>query len=78
MNPTKRMLVSSVLSANSPSIKSLATLPRMSGTTIKNENRAARVRSIPRITEVEIVAPDLDMPGKMAIAWATPTINALP
>ncbi len=47
---------------------SLIILPIIKGTTIKNENLAAFVLSIPNKTAVEIVAPDLDIPGKMAIA----------
>ena len=49
----------------SPPRISLATLPRINGTTIKKENRAALLLSLPNITEVEIVAPDREMPGNM-------------
>ena len=52
----------------SPEKISLAILPKIKGTTIKKENLAAFFLSIPRSTEVEIVAPDLDIPGKIAIA----------
>ena len=55
---------------------SLITLPTIKGTTIKNENLAAFVLSIPNKTAVEIVAPDLDIPGKIAIAWDIPTTIA--
>ena len=39
---------------------------------VKNENFADDVLSNPKITEIAIVAPDLEMPGKIAIAWAIP------
>ena len=44
--------------------------------TIKNEKRAALSLSIPKITEVEIVAPEREIPGRMAIACAKPMSNA--
>jgi hypothetical protein len=43
-------------------------LPKIRGTTIKKLNRAAFSLSMPNNTEVEIVAPDLEIPGKIAIA----------
>lgn len=49
-------------------IMSFAILPKIKGTTIKKENLAAFDLSIPNNTEVAIVAPDLDIPGKIAIA----------
>ena len=52
---------------------SLITLPIINGTTIRKENLAAFSLSIPRITAVEIVAPDLEIPGIIAIACAIPT-----
>ena len=55
-----------------PSKRSLATLPKIKGTTIKNENLAEDVLSNPKITEVAIVAPDLEIPGNIAIAWEIP------
>ena len=51
-----------------PFIRSFATLPKIKGTTIRNENFAEDVLSNPKITEVAIVAPDLEIPGKIAIA----------
>ena len=48
--------------------KVFATLPKIKGTTIRNENFAEDVLSNPKITEVAIVAPDLEIPGKIAIA----------
>lgn len=47
---------------------SLPIFPKINGTTIKKENLAALVLSIPNKTEVEIVAPDLEIPGIIAIA----------
>ena len=61
---------------NSSLITSLAIFPKIKGTTIKNENLAAFSLSIPNKTEVEIVAPDLDIPGKIAIACEIPIIIA--
>ena len=45
--------------------------------TIRNENRAALVLSTPSSTAVEIVAPDLEMPGSIAKACEIPIIKAL-
>ena len=52
----------------SPDKISLNTLPKIKGTTIKKENFAEEVLSTPKITDVAIVAPDLDIPGRIAIA----------
>ena len=60
----------------SPLIMSFAILPKINGTTIKKENRAALVLSIPSSTAVDMVAPLLEIPGKIAIAWARPTKKA--
>ena len=60
---------------NSPLAISLAIFPNISGRTIRNENLAALERSIFSITAIEIVAPDLEIPGRMAIACATPIMN---
>ena len=49
-----------------------AILPTIRGTTIKKEKRAALSLSIPKSTEVEIVAPEREIPGRMAIACAKP------
>lgn len=48
--------------------RSLNTFPKIRGTTIKKENFAEFSLSIPNKTAVEIVAPDLDIPGIIAIA----------
>ncbi len=50
----------------------LAMLPRITGITIIKENLAAFSLSIPIITADAIVAPLLEIPGKIAIAWAKP------
>ena len=47
---------------------SLAIFPNINGTTIKKENLAALERSTPNKTDVAIVAPDLEIPGRIAIA----------
>ena len=41
---------------------------KISGTTIRNEKRAAFSLSIPSKTAVDIVAPERDIPGRIAIA----------
>ena len=55
---------------------SLAIFPKISGITIKNENRAAFDLSLPSNTDVEIVAPEREIPGSIAIACATPMMSA--
>ena len=52
----------------SPPKKSFAIFPKINGTTIKNEKRAALLLSLPNNTEVDIVAPLLEMPGSIAMA----------
>ena len=42
----------------------LAILPKIKGITIKNENRAALLLSIPKITPKAMVAPLRDIPVK--------------
>ena len=56
-------------------IKSYDILPIIKGTTIRNENFAAFSLSIPKSTDVDIVAPDLEIPGNIAIACAIPIIK---
>ena len=50
--------------------------PKMGTITIKNENLVATFLSTPRSKAVEMVAPDLEIPGKTAIAWAMPMTKA--
>ena len=56
----------------SPEKKSLAIFPKIKGTTIKKENRAAFSLSIPKSTAVDIVAPEREIPGRIAIACEIP------
>ena len=42
--------------------------PNKTGKAIKNENLAASFSLIPKNNAVDIVIPDLDIPGRMAIA----------
>lgn len=42
---------------------------------IRNENRAAFDLSIPNNTEVDMVAPERETPGKIAMAWLMPMSN---
>ena len=48
----------------------------MAGRDRRKENRTAKLRSNPRIIPAEMVAPDREMPGIMATAWAQPTSSA--
>ena len=73
-NPTVSSAKGTVESATSPDKISLIIFPKINGTTIKKENRAAFSRSIPSKTEVPIVAPDLETPGRIAIACDIPII----
>lgn len=57
-------------------ITSFATFPRINGTTIKKEKRAACSRSIPKITDVPIVDPEREIPGRIATIWAIPIMIA--
>ena len=59
-----------------PSSISLATFPKIKGTTIKKEKRAALVLSTPNKTEVDIVAPEREIPGSIAIACEIPITKA--
>ena len=68
INPTLITVIDTSSVVNSLLNKSFAILPKISGTTIKKENRAAFSLSTPRSTEVPIVAPDLDIPGNIAMA----------
>lgn len=68
INPKLKEKTSTLTRLKSSLKTSLAILPKIKGTTIKKEKRAAFSLSTPINTEVEIVAPDLDIPGKIAIA----------
>ena len=67
----------SILSLSPSASKSVfAILPKISGSTIKKEKRAAFSRSIPNNTAVAIVDPLLEIPGRIAMAWTTPKTKA--
>ena len=51
---------------------SLIIFPKIRGTTIIKENFAANFFSMPRKIAVDIVLPDLDKPGRIAIDCAKP------
>ena len=68
INPINRGKNDSPYSKVSIERRSLKTFPKIRGTTIKKENFAEFSLSIPNKTAVEIVAPDLDIPGIIAIA----------
>ena len=61
----------------SPLTRSFPIFPKIKGTTIKKENRAALLLSFPNNTEVDIVAPLLEIPGSIAMACEIPMMNAL-
>ena len=65
---------SELLSPISPERISLNILPNINGTTIKNENLADFSLSTPSKTAVEIVAPEREIPGTIAIACDIPMI----
>ena len=55
----------------------MAIFPKINGTTIRKEKRAAFVLSLPKSTEVEIVAPEREIPGNIAMACEKPITKAL-
>ena len=59
------------------SLRSKITLPKIKGITIKKLNLAAFSLSIPNKTDVDIVAPEREIPGSIAIAWDKPIIKAI-
>ena len=66
--PTTKYEAEGILVTKYPEITSLAILPKINGITIKNENLAASALDTPNINDVEMVAPDLEIPGRIAIA----------
>ena len=68
IKPIKIGIISDDCKFKLPLTRSLPIFPKINGTTIKKENLAALVLSTPNKTEVEIVAPDLETPGNIAIA----------
>ena len=67
INPADKGTISELWKLISPLKISLATFPKISGTTIKNEKRAALVLSTPNNTDVEIVAPEREMEGLTSV-----------
>ena len=58
-----------------PDKMSLRIAPKITGITIKKENFAASFLSFPKKIDVQIVEPDLEIPGIIAKAWAIPIIR---
>ena len=54
---------------------SLRIAPKITGITIKKENFAASFLSLPKKIDVQIVDPDLEIPGIIAKAWDIPIIK---
>ena len=74
IKPNNRGKFSVDVNDMSPDKKSFIILPKINGTTIRKEKRADFSLSTPNKTDVEIVAPDLEIPGRMAIACEIPII----
>ena len=68
--------IAGVVAEVSKAKKLLAILPKMRGMTIKKENLAAFSLSIPKSTAVAMVAPLLEIPGKIATACMLPIQKA--
>ena len=51
--------------------------PNINGIAIKNENRTESFWFTPKINKVEIVIPDLDIPGNRAKIWSKPAIRTI-
>ena len=72
IKPSNKEMMSKFSKFNSLYNSDLAILPRINGITIIKENLAAFSLSIPIITADAMVAPLLDIPGKIAIACTNP------
>ena len=68
INPINNELIFETSKVQPKSKKDLIILPKISGSTIKNEKRADISRSIPNKTAIAIVDPLLEIPGKIATA----------
>ena len=68
MNPVIRIEILISLSKISPDKKSFSIAPNITGITIRKENLAASILLFPKKSEVQIVAPDLEIPGITAKA----------
>ena len=73
--PPKRISYCDSFISTAPSSKSLTIFPKISGTTMRNENFAAFSRLMPNKIPVDIVAPEREIPGRIAIAWESPMIS---
>ena len=65
-----RVIPSSWMEPNFLTSKTVA--PRIAGMERRKEKRAERSRSNPQKRPVDMVAPDREIPGMMAIPWAIP------
>ena len=68
INPNPIAKLFSDENVRSPLNKSLAIFPKIKGMTMKKGKRAALVLAVPSNTEVEVVAPLLEIPGNSAMA----------
>ena len=68
IKPNNKGKLSADENSISPEIISFPILPSINGTTIKKENRADFSLSTPNKTDIEIVAPEREIPGKIATA----------
>ena len=66
---SETMMVFSAMA--SLSVRMLA--PRMAGMDMRKEYRTANLRSRPTKHPAVMVVPEREMPGQVAMAWATPT-----
>ena len=66
--------ISNSLPKTSPDKISFKIAPKITGITIKKENFALSLLLFPKNKDVDIVAPDLDIPGKIAKACEIPII----
>ena len=67
--------ISNSFPKTSPDKISFKIAPKITGITIKKENFALSLLLFPKNKDVDIVAPDLDIPGKIAKACETPIIR---
>ena len=68
INPIINIEILISLSKISPDKTSFSIAPNITGITIKKENLAASLLLFPKKSEVQIVAPDLEIPGITAQA----------
>ena len=74
-NPATRGRVST-LPPKSPFMRSSRALPRIGGSTMRNENCAISSFRFPSSRPVAIVVPERDSPGMVAAACAKPMMKA--